>query len=323
MMSLITISINERTDPLATAMKYIIKNLGLNVRPGDIKFIKKDKTFLVKLNAVVPNEIIPLGRAKKSIVFIFKNVGEMILSENGNINQTSFAHDLEDHIKTEFWKVHQKVEETIKDYGKDVWGRLPPFKWFLRPLYSIINRLIIEQELSKNKLISEDYWKYVIPLIKNNIFNIDPHNEDKLICSNYLKLLCEKYDDPITVSELAVGLVIKNSLDYIMNELNIYGFLSYIDFPKIYYIDALEYGELIEVSYKDLIKKYNRFGRRIGSTFKRDTNFKYMISELVNAKILSENSDKESISGVEELFEKIVVYREEILDNANVIIEGL
>ena len=321
-MSYTSISIKERKDPIALAMKYVINNLGINIRPKDAFFNEEEKHFIINLNAIIPNEISPIGKAEKSIIFIFENIGKMIMDKDGKVIKSDYAQDIEDRIQSEFWKLHQKVEDTIKEYGKNKWGRLVPFKWFLKPIYAIVNRLIIDGELKKSRLIVEDYWKYVIPLLDNDLVTYDSHNEDKLICSNLLNGLIEKCEDQITISELAVGIIVASSTDYLVNELKVSTFLPYIDFPKMYYLDALEYGEMIELSYDDLFKKYIRFSRKGDSTFKKDLNFQYMITDLVSAEILTENKTNNSISGVDKLFNEVIKYREDILSNANMIIEG-
>lgn len=321
-MSFTTITIKERKDPLSYASKYIIRKLGINIRTGEYVFDEIQRNYTINLNAIIPNEISPMNKSKKSIYFIFKNIGEITLNEDCKIIDATYAHVIEDRILKEFWKIHQRIEETIKEYGKKVWGRMTYFKWFLNPLFAIINDILVEQDLTKSEYKKKDYFKYIIPFIKNNLIEEDPHNPDKLICTNYLKALIDENKDLITTAEIAIGIIINNSLDYLINELNITGFLPYIDLPKIYYMNALEYGELIDISYREIINKYQQFSRSSYMTFKKKINRKLMLSELINANLLKKHPHTNSITGVEHLFNKIIDFRDEILSNKSILIEG-
>ena len=74
-MSFTEISIKERFDPISVAMKYAIRNLGINVRPSKWEFNREEDKYIIHLDAIIPNEISPLKKSKKSInITLKKNV---------------------------------------------------------------------------------------------------------------------------------------------------------------------------------------------------------------------------------------------------------
>jgi hypothetical protein len=317
-----TFSIKEIKNPLSIAMNYVIRNYGTNIIPNKFRFDKEENKYYIKLNAIIPNEISPIKKSKKKVTYFFKDVGEIILNENLNLVEKTPSQELERNIFIEFDKINLFIEEVIKKYGSKNWGRLNYIRHYLNPLYSIINQILVDNELDKNQLINNDYHKYIIPFINNDIIKEDPYKENKYIPGNYLNALRDKYDSQMTLTEITVGYVIEKSLDYIVNKLQISNFLAYIDLPKIYYLDALEYGEMIRIPYKDLVNKYLQFSRR-NVTFKKEINFKLLISELTGINVLYKEPGKNIISGVDELFSKIMDFREDILANKSIEIEGL
>lgn len=315
-----TIQIGEIKDPKSIAMKYIIRNLGMNIRPGNYFFDKKNKKHVVFLNAIISNEISPIKKSNKSFVYIFKNIGAIIFDEDMKHLKSNLSNKLEKKIYSKFWKIHRKVEDTIKEFGIKEWGRIGRIKTFLNPLYTIANRVLEAQELDINDMKSHGYWKYIKPFIDNKLIEVDPHNKNKLICSNYLKQLGEDRDQFETV-ENAIGIIIARSTNYLIKELRNYSFISYIDIPKVYYLDAVEYGEMIDIPIKELINKYHIFGKR-NYDYRSDMNLNLIISELVNARLLTKDPIKNTISGVEPLFNKVFDFREDILKNIEVLNEG-
>lgn len=315
-----TIHIEEIKDPYSIAMKYIIRNLGINIRPGNYFFDKINKKHIVFLNAIISNEISPMKKASKSFAYIFKNIGTITLNEDMKHLKSSLSDELEKKIYSKFWKIHKKVENTIKEYGIRKWGRMGRIRTFLSPLYIIANRILEAQELDISDMKSHDLWKYIKPFLDNNLIVVDPHNEEKLVCSNYLKQLGEGRNQIETV-EFAIGIIIARSSNYLVKELKNYSFITYIDVPKVYYLDAVEYGEMIDIPIKELINKYHFLGKRPYS-YRGEMNLEYIITELVNAGLLTKDPNNDTISGVEPLFEKVFDFRDEILKNVNILNEG-
>ena len=75
---------------------------------------KSEKKYIIYLNAIISNEISPLKKSKRSIVFIFKDIGKITLDQNGKLIEASYSRDLENRIQMEFLAIHQKVEEAIR-----------------------------------------------------------------------------------------------------------------------------------------------------------------------------------------------------------------
>ena len=100
-MSYSTISIQERNDPTSVSMKYIIRNLGINIRPGKWIYNKSNNQYTVNLNAVVPNEISPIRKSTKSVYYIFKNIGEIVLDKNMKRIQSTPSSDIEKRLQKE------------------------------------------------------------------------------------------------------------------------------------------------------------------------------------------------------------------------------
>lgn len=315
-----TIQVKEKKDPYSRAMKYIIRNFGINIRPGNYHFDKNNKEHIIFLNAIISNEISPIRKTSKSFVYIFKNIGTIIFNEKMNLLNASLSDKMEKKIYSKFWKLHRMVEDAIKDYGIKEWGHIGRIRTFLGPLYRIANRIIDTEELDINEIKSQDNWKYIIPFIDNKLIEVDPRNKNKLICSNFLKQLGEDKDQFDTAA-YAVGIIVAKSTNYLIKELKNYSFISYIDVPKVYYLDAVEYGEMINLPVKELINKYYILGKRPYS-YKSSMNLELIISEVVNAGLLTKDPTNNTISGVEPLFDKVFDFRENILKNISSMNEG-
>jgi len=315
-----TIQVNENKDPCSRAMKYIIRYFGINIRPGNYYFDKNTKKHIVFLNAIIPNEISPIRKTSKSFVYIFRNIGILIYNEKMNLVEATLSDKIEKKLYYKFWKLHRNVENTIKEYGIKEWGHIGRIRTFLGPLYSIVNRIIDTGELDIKEMKSNDRWKYIIPFINNKLIEIDPYNQNKLICSNLLKQITEDRDQ-FDAAAYAVGIIVARSTNYLIKELKNYSFVSYIDIPKVYYLDAVEYGELINMPVKDLINKYYILGKRPYSS-SSSMNLDLLISEIVNAGLLKKDPDKNTISGVRPLFDRVFEFREEILENISSVSEG-
>lgn len=313
------ISIEQNKDPFSIAMKYILRNLGVNIRPSKYYYDKNNKKYVVFLNAIIPNEISPLNRSSKSFIYIFKNIGSIIFDENMKNAKSILADKLEEKIYSKFWKIHRKVERTIKEYGITKWGCIGRIRTFLNPLYTITHRILNDHELDIKDLKNNDLWKYIQPFIDNKLIEVDPHNREKLICGNYLKKLGENRDQLETV-ENAIGVIVARSTNYLIKNLNNYSFTSYIDVPKVYYLDAVEYGEMIDIPIKELIRKYHLIGKR-NYSYKSDMNLELIISEVVKAGLLSKDENKNSISGVEPLFNEVFNFRDDILEKVEILKE--
>ncbi|MFW9971143.1 MAG: hypothetical protein ACFFDF_13190 [Candidatus Odinarchaeota archaeon] len=315
------IQIEENKDPISLAMKYSIRNFGINIRPGKYQFEENKREHIVFLNAIVSNEISPYKKTSKSFVYIFKNIGKIIFDEDLKLLEATLSNDLETRIYSDFWNLHKRVEDAIKDYGINKWGNIGRIRTFLGPLYTIANKILQTEELNINEMRNLGFEDYFKPFIDNELIEVDPHNENKLICSNFLKTLREDKNQFETVS-YAVGIIIAKSTNYLVKELNNYSFVSYIDIPKVYYLDAVIYGELINMPIKTLINKYYILGRR-PYTYRSQMNLEYIISEIVNAGLLKRDSKKNFISGVEPLFDKVFDFRESLLENITSINEGI
>ena len=101
-----TIQIEEIKNPYSIAMKYIIRNLGINIRPGNYFFDTINKKHIVFLNAIIFNEISPIKKTSKSFSYIFKNIGIITLNEDMKHLKSSSSDELEKKIYSKFWKIH-------------------------------------------------------------------------------------------------------------------------------------------------------------------------------------------------------------------------
>jgi len=319
MKSIVTIS--ELQNIEAVAMKYIVQNLGCNIRP--LKALsEKDGSLRVPLQAIVPRQVTKRDHETKVFIYNLEDIGSLHYrkTENKfNLISSITAKDIEIEISNRFKILTESIEKEILIEGKANWGKLSWIKTFLSPLYTIvINLASTSKPISIDSLRTADIWKYAKLLINEHYAQIDSERPNQIIPTNKLTMASEEYYKSNkhihNLAEEIVGGVFANNYFEIKKEFHINSPTAYVDTTKVYYIDALRYGENIPIHEKNLFYEYLKIGDR---SFRSEVNlmqFRTLLSELEFVKLLEKQGSY--VSGNPKFFKNLMVYRDNILEGS-------
>jgi len=314
------INITELQNIEAVAMKYIVKNLGFNIRP--CKAVLTEEGMLkIPLQAIVPRRVTKRDAETKVFVYRLDDVGHLIYKETDSkfefVSSIS-ARNLEGEITQRFTNLTENIEKEILKEGRMNWGKLTWIRTFLRPLYSIIIELVTSPKVSVDSLDEIGKWGYARLLINEGYAKLDKYNPKQLIPTNKLEMIAESnYRENRVVHDVAeeiVGIVFSNNYTEIKKEFRINSPTAYVDTTKIYYIDALRYGENIPIHEDNLLYEYLKIGDRVLRPEITKRQFKTLLCELEAVNLLEQRGDY--ISGKPTFFNNLLAYRNEILEGS-------
>lgn len=312
-----TITISELNTMESHVMRYIVYNLGLNIRPGTPKFDEQTKVWKFPLNAIIPNTVSRKDGRTRTFLFDFESIGQidLIQKEEGafEITHATKASVMDDMINARFVDITTTIEKEILRAGEASWGRLSWVSTFLRPLYHIITNVLVRGKIPLDYIEEKRYDKYARLLLEEGFIN---YYEDKLslIATNKLsglgREIFTKEGSDFDIAQRAVGMVFSKRYSTIKNEMQIYAPSAYVDATKAYYTDAIQCGENIAISEDELYRKFVRIGNRQVLTM-GDFSFMTLISELVSAKLL--DREKDEIIGNPKIFNDVIKHKETIM----------
>jgi hypothetical protein len=315
-----TIKIEELQSVEAVAMKYVIQNLGFNIRPRKAEEDPERKLWKVPLQAIVPRRVTRKDKETRVFIYRMEDVGQLLYEEKGNnfeLVLSNSALEIEGEISKRFTKLTENIEREILQEGKTNWGKLKWVKTFLNPMYTIVINLLSTQEpISIRTLQDEErLWRYAKLLLKEKYVKLDDATSSYLMPAEKLTMMEEnqfrKGVSSHSVAEQVVGNVFANKYQEIKTDLRINTPTVYVDTTKVYYVDALRYGENIFIHEKSLFYEYQKLGARTFSPGISLMNFRTLLSELDSVNML--NKKGKYVGGNERLFTDLLQYREEVL----------
>ena len=316
------ISIVELQDLEAIAMKYIADRLGLNIHPRKAYFAKDEGLWAVPLQATVPKRVTRRDRETKVFIYRLDNIGRIVYAkteETVKLISAPSAGELENEIAQRFSNLTERIEKEILKEGQANWGKLSWIKTFLRPMYSIVINILSRKGLAIDTL-EQDHWKYAELLIEEGFIEIDKRRPTYLIPTIELTGIWEGLfrkemrAQLLAVAERVVGKVFANRYDKIKTDLRIYSPTAYVDTTKVYYIDAIRFGENIPISQNEVFSKYQKIGGRQLTSEVSLHAFRTLLSELSTAELLKIQEDY--VIGNEKIFGNLMEYRDEVLQGA-------
>jgi hypothetical protein len=315
------ITITELQNIEAVAMKYIVKYLGFNIRPRKA-LLDEEGRLKVPLQAVVPRRVTKRDSETKVFVYHLDNVGHLLYKEIGNkfeLVSGISAREVEGEITQRFTNLTETIEREILKEGKTNWGKLSWIKTFLRPLYSIVIDLIAKPNpISVDSLDEIGHWDYARLLINEGYAELDRDRPKYLVPTNKLKIAYESYYRKNKLlhdfTEVIVGVVFSNNYMEIKKELRINSPTAYVDTTKVYYIDALRYGENIPIHEDNLLYEYLKIGDRALRPEITKSRFRTLLYELESANLLEMKGDY--VSGKPTFFNNLLEYRDNILEGS-------
>jgi len=315
-----TISITELQDLESIAMKYVAHSLGLNIRPRQPQFSEDKGRWTVPLQAIVPRRVTKRDREAKVFIYRLDNVGRMVYEktdETAKLISAPCAGDIEKEINQRFSKLTERIEKEILKEGQANWGKLSWIQTFLRPVYSIVINVLSRKKMTVDAL-EQAHWKYAELLMEEGFIRIDERDPTHLLPTNELTGIWERLyrsgartRDLFAVAEYVVGTVFANRYDKIKTDLRIYSPTAYVDTTKVYYIDAIRFGENIPISENEIFLEYQKIGgRQIRSEFSLHA-FRTLLSELAAAELLE--IEENYVLGKEKIFDNLMEYRDDVL----------
>lgn len=322
MSSVITIS--ELQNVEAVAMKYIAQSLGLNIRPRKAHFVEEEELWKVPLQAIVPRRVTKRDRETKVFIYYLDDVGRLLYKQTNEtfvLTSPPSSSEIESEITQRFSNLTECIEKEILKEGQTNWGKLTWIRNFLRPIYSIVISILLEKKMPIDALAKEDHWKFAKLLIEEEYIEIDKERPSYLKPTNKLTLTWEELyrgeKSPhglFTIAELVVGKVFANRYDEIKTDLHINPPTAYVDTTKVYYVDAVRFGENIPISENELFFEYQKMRARAFRPEVSFVGFRWLLSELVDAELLDRKRDY--VTGRERIFDNLIEYRDEILQGA-------
>lgn len=317
-----TITINELQNVEAVAMKYTAHNLGFNIRPRKAQVLEKEGNLKVPLQAIIPRRVTKRGRESKVFVYRLEDVGYLLykkIDKTYKLVSGVSAVDIDDEITQRFSKLTESVEREILKEGRKNWGKLSWIKTFLNPVYTMVEALVTSPEpISIDAIHEENKWKYAKLLVKENYAEVEGERPKYLVKTNKLTIKSETvYKEGGSnhiVAEQVAGIVFANRYNEIKTELSINMPTAYVETTKVYYIDALRYGENIPIHETDLFSEYQKINARIFKPQLSMMRFRWLLSELSTVNMLEKHG--RYVNGKERFFDKLMEYRDEVLKGA-------
>ena len=315
------ITITELQDVEAVAMKYAVQNLGSNIRPR--KALPEEEGLLkVPLQAIVPRRVTKRDRETKVFIYYLDNVGHILYEKRDNtfeLVSATPASGIESEITKRFSDLTETIEREILKEGKTNWGKLSWIQTFLRPMYSIIISLVSSPTpIPVDSLHQDDYWKHAKLLIEEGYVEVDEERPNQLISTNKLTMASEQhYQTNKVIHSLAeeiVGGIFANRYAEIKKDLRINSPTAYVDTTKVYYIDALRYGENIPIHEDNLFYEYLKIGARAFGSGINMMRFRTLLSELASVNLLEKKGYY--VTGKERFFNNLMEYRDGILEGS-------
>ena len=188
-------------------------------------------------------------------------------------------------------------------------------------MYSIVINILPQKKMPIDALVKEDHWKFAKLLIEEDYIKIDEERSGYLIPTNKLtgtwEELYRKEKMPSglhTIAERVVGKVFANRYGEIKTDLHINPPIAYVDTTKVYYIDAIRFGENIPISENELFFEYQKIGARAFRSQISLQGFRTLLSELVAVELLDKKGNY--VTGRERIFDNLMEYRDEVLQGA-------
>jgi len=315
------ITITELQDIEAVAMKYAVQNLGCNIRPHKA-LSEKEGLLKVPLQAIVPRQVTKRDRETKVFVYHLDNVGHLLYEKIDNkfefISGTT-ASAIEREITQRFANLTESIEKEILKEGKANWGKLSWIQTFLRPLYSIVIDLVTSPNpISVDSLDENEHWGYARLLINEGYAQLDRDRPKQLIPTNKLTMAYERHYQTNRLThnfaEVIVGAVFASRYMEIKKELHIRNPTAYVDTTKVYYIDALRYGENIPIHEDNLLYEYLKIGERTLRPEITKRRFRTLLYELESVNLLEKKGDY--VTGKTKFFNNLMEYRDDILEGS-------
>jgi hypothetical protein len=318
-----TIVLPEINTLKSQSVKYIVEKIGINIRPLEPYYVEKEDVWKIPCKAIIPNYVRNREEEGKTFLYTFDNICELVYKQINNeyklINSPS-ANEIEINLSRKLVDLTYLVERELLKCGKNSWGKLTLIKQYLSPLYSMVTFLIDEGELPKYLIkTNKKLNKYTQLLIFSDYMKIDNSNSDAFIESNKLIKLKERIFEsdhkysPMALTENIIGQIYSENYDVIKYDMNITSPSSYVDTTKIYYFNALKYGENIRFTEKDFVKNFKFYGNLLNSP--RDLNFKNSLFELTEYELLKKAS--KYYYGNEQIYEHLYEFKNTLLTGGN------
>ena len=318
------ITINELQNVEAVTMKYIAQNLGLNIRPRKAHFVEEEGLWKVLLQAIVPRRVTKRDRETKVFIYYLDDVGHLLYKKTDKtftMVSSPSSSEIEGEIAQRFSNLTERIEREVLKEGQMNWGKLSWIRTFLRPMYSIVINILSRKKMPIEALVKQDQWKFAKLLIEEDYVKIDEERPSYLIPTNKLTGTWEQLyrrekltSSGFTIAELVVGKVFASRYDEIKTDLHINPPTAYVDTTKVYYVDAIRFGENIPICEDELFFKYQKIGARIFRTEIASLRFRTLLSELVAAELLDREGNY--ITGRQRIFDNLIRYRDEVLQGA-------
>jgi len=317
------VRMNELLTPESVAMKYICKRLGLNIRPEKAVHDEKEGTWVVPLRALVPSRVTQREGTSKTFVYAF-GVGTLKLDENLRVIEKMGAQELEDKILSQWNDLNDVIQKEILRYAKESWGKLTFVRIFLRPIYTLVIALLDRKQL-KSSEVGPDSQKW-LDLLRATGY-VEPVKEDTFKTTNLLTGLSEEcYRKGIVrsnfdVADVVAGHLFASEYEQLRDEFRIHAPSVYVDTAKLYYVDAVNFKEIVPIQERELFLKYRQMGNRPAyeEMTKRGFSFATAVSELVSVGLLRRH--EEEILGNQALFDHLVQFRDRIAPTAELVSE--
>jgi hypothetical protein len=314
------IIVKELDTPEAAIMKYIARNVGLNIRAGRSTHDKYTDEWTIPLKALVPSRVRLSDTEYKTFVYRFEELGNAIVKKDGGkfkIIEFPRALEIDNSLRLQFSDITEKLERKLLEVGEKSWGHLSLIEVFLRPLYKIINTLLADGSIHRSILEKSSHTDYLNLLINQEFAEYDANNNMIIRPTNLLTKMNEnntrqtKRTDPNYVAQEVVGMVFSKEYEYIHETMKNRVPSVYVDTTKAYYLNAVRIGSPIPMSTSQLLSKYRMFEQ----STRKVHDFNTVIGELVTVDLLAKDSYDNIIANTK-VFDQVLPLRKEILEIA-------
>ncbi len=226
----------------------------------------KEGIWVVPIDVKYPRILFEpsVDRPKKVRFMKFQNVGRIIIDEKaGTIVDKPRYYDLRNEIRDRLESIQINVQKALVKVGANRFSQLPLSEHIHSPIEDIIAYLLVNDTLNLSEALSTlsreeqgKYSKYVDALTAVGSVR---RNENMLVPDNALIEIEQKGNDLSSKLSGALSYFFSEGYDNIQSIQQVLG--PYLIISGDIYEKSIEYGELTEVGYAEILRTLQRYYR--------------------------------------------------------------
>jgi hypothetical protein len=242
-----------------TAYQMIKESFGNIPSIGAMNYDSSSNSWLIQINAKYPRITFDKiqERPKKVRFMNFENLGMIKIDANtGVITEKPRYYDLRGEIIKKIDLIHTTVQKALVKTGANKFSKLPLSEHMHTPIEDIVSILLIKDKIDLTRdfsgISSEDFEKYLKNIEMLTRVGLVRRNENLIIPDNALIEIEQSVEEVAIKLSKALAYFFFVGYEYIESIKQVLG--PHLTISGYIYEKSLEYGEITEVGYGEIIE---------------------------------------------------------------------